>query len=81
MLLDAGCVAVEAGPENHDAMDAYGKKNNLTVVFAAWHPRPEYRIFKTGSLFSKNEDYPSGLVLVSEQGNPSRYKKEAPNVA
>lgn len=55
-------------------MDAFGKANGLTVVFAPWHPVPEYRVFKTGSLLSKNELYPSGLVLVevdSEGRNPT----------
>jgi hypothetical protein len=27
-------------------------------------------MFKTGSLLSRNDEYPSGLVIVDEKGNP-----------
>jgi len=54
----------------HAQMDAYGKANNVTVTFAPWHPAPEYRMFPTGSLLSRNEEYPSGLVIVGDDGTP-----------
>lgn len=54
----------------HAGMDEYGKTNGMTIVFAAWHPNPQYRIFKTGSLLSRNEEYPSGLIMVDERGVP-----------
>jgi hypothetical protein len=58
----------------HDEMDVYGKTNQMTVVFAAWHPNPQYRCFKTGSLLSRNDEYPSGLVIVDDKGRPSKWK-------
>lgn len=61
-------------PDKHAEMDEYGKANGLTVVFAPWHLNPEYRIFKTGSLLSRNERYPSGLVIVNERGTPLPWK-------
>lgn len=59
-----GCISTRTDGNKHAEMDAHGKANGLTIVFAAWHPRPEYRIFKTGSLLSRNEEYPSGLVIL-----------------
>lgn len=65
-----GFLALPSEGGKHAEMDAYGKANGMTVVFAPWHPNPQYRIFKTGSLLSRNEEYPSGLVIVNEQGVP-----------
>lgn len=59
-----GCLALRTAGDKHAEMDSYGKANGLTVVFAPWHPNPEYRVFKTGSLLSRNEEFPSGLVIV-----------------
>lgn len=61
----------------HAEMDAYGKANGMTVTFATWHPNPQYVIFKTGSLLSRNDQYPSGLVIVDERGTPNPW--QAPN--
>lgn len=55
-------------------MDTIGKAHGLTVVFAPWHPNPEYRIFKTGSLLSRNDEYPSGLVILNERGVPQPWQ-------
>jgi hypothetical protein len=70
----ASCLSMEAGVTPHDAMDKYAKENGLTAVFAPWHPSPEYRIFKSGTLLSDNQKYPAGLVIVDESGNPTPYK-------
>lgn len=51
-------------------IDQWAKANGLTVTYADWHPNPEYRAFKTGSLLSRNEGFPSGLVLVDNKGIP-----------
>jgi hypothetical protein len=59
----------------HSYMDAFGKSKGMTVVFATWHPEPGYTVFKTGSLLSRNEEYPSGLVLVDERGVPHPWKE------
>jgi hypothetical protein len=67
---DDTCIALPATGDRHAEMDAYGKANGMTVTYAAWHLNPEYRMFKTGSLLSRNDDYPSGLVIVDEKGNP-----------
>jgi hypothetical protein len=64
------CVSQITNGDKHAEMDAYGKANGLTVVFAPWHPHPEYRRFKTGSCLSRNDEYPSGLVIVNERGVP-----------
>lgn len=72
-----GCISTRTDGSKHAEMDAYGKANFLTVVFAPWHPNPEYRIFKTGSLLSRNEEFPSGLVIVNERGAPQPW--QAPN--
>ena len=72
-----GCLAVEAGIDlSPEAMDQMGKSEGLTIVYAAWHPQPEYRIFKTGTLASRNEDYPSGLVLVDERGKAQPWSNQ-----
>jgi hypothetical protein len=73
-----GCTGIYSDDSKHEEMDQYGKLNGLTVTFAAWHPNPEYRIFETGSLLSKNDlypsGYPSGLVIVDDKGNPKYWK-------
>jgi hypothetical protein len=56
--------------QTHYEMDAFGKANGMSITYAPWHPHPKYRQFKTGSLLSRNEDYPSGLVIVDDQGHP-----------
>ena len=66
-----GGVGVRSIGDNHAEMDTYGKANGMTVVFAPWHPNTEYRIFKTGSLLSRNEQYPSGLVIVNDKEEPT----------
>lgn len=68
------CLGIPTAVNRHDEMDAYGKSNGLTVTFAPWHPNPQYRIFKTGSLLSRNEEYPSGLVIVDDRGTPRPWK-------
>lgn len=68
-----GCLGLPAEDDKHADMDAFGKANGLTVVFAPWHPNPKYVIFKTGSLLSRNEEYPSGLVIVNEKGAPQSW--------
>lgn len=74
-VVDAGCISLPAlGEAQHAEMDQYGKANGLTVTFAPWHPNPSYGIFRTGSLLSRNEQYPSGLVIVDEQGLPKPWK-------
>jgi hypothetical protein len=70
------CIAIPADDNRHAEMDAYGKANGLTVTYAAWHPNPQYRMFKTGSLLSKNDKYPSGLVIVDEKGNPHPWNEK-----
>lgn len=72
-----GCLGVKTEGDKHAEMDAYGKSNSLTVVFSPWHLNPEYRIFKTGSLLSRNEEYPSGLIIVNQRGEPHPW--QAPN--
>lgn len=57
----------------HKEMDNFGKTNMMTVIFAPGHPNPSYRTFKTGSLLSKNDLYPSGLVIVDEKLNTKRW--------
>jgi hypothetical protein len=72
-----GCLGLPTEGDKHAEMDAYGKSNGMTVVFASWHLNPQYRIFKTGSLLIRNEEYPSGLVIVNERGAPQPW--QAPN--
>ncbi len=59
---------------SHDRMEKYGKANNLTIIYTAQYPNPEYRIFKTGSLCSRNEEYPKGLVIIDNKGMPRPYQ-------
>ncbi len=47
-------------------IDAFAKANDLTVTYCPWHPVPEYRMFRTGTLLSRNDEYPCGLVIVDE---------------
>jgi len=72
ILASGGCLSVTN--TTHAEMDAYGKANGLTVTFAPWHPNPQYRIFKTGSLLSRNDEYPSGLIIVNDNGEPEIWK-------
>lgn len=58
-----------------EQIDQWAKANEQTVTFAPWHPEPNFRIFKTGSLMLRNELYPSGLILVTHQGLPVPWKK------
>ena len=74
--LEYCCVAINLGKSSHDEIDTYGKANNLTIVYADWHPNPQYRVSKTGSFLSRNEKYPSGLILVDNKGEPHPYKKD-----
>lgn len=71
---DAITLAIQSDGSRHAEMDAYGKAHGMTVTFAPWHPNPQYRIFKTGTLLSGNEQYPSGLVIVNERGIPEPWK-------
>lgn len=64
------CISLSTEGRSHAEMDAYGKSNSLTITFAPWNPNPQYRTFKTGSLLSRNDEYPSGLVIVKEDGLP-----------
>lgn len=63
-------LAFLADGSKHADVDAWGKREGMTVTFAPWHPDAEYICFKTGTLLSRNDKYPSGLVIVDEQGNP-----------
>lgn len=75
-ILDDGESCVSIKSDNlHGKMDEYGKNHGVTVVFCPWHPNPEYRMFKTGTLCSRNDEYPSGLVIVNEKGVPHSWKK------
>lgn len=65
-----GCAGMPTAGDRHAEMDSFGKANGMTVVFAPWHQQPEYRVFKTGTLSSRNEEFPSGLVIVDERGAP-----------
>lgn len=76
VLKSGGCVAIRTETMSHDEFDAFGKMSGLTITYAAWHPNPEYRMFMTGSLASRNEKYPSGLVIIDDKGNPHPYKKD-----
>lgn len=67
------CIGIPSIGDKHQEMNEFGKANGMTVVFAPWHPNPEYRLFKTGSLLSRNEQYPSGLVIVEKDGQPKQY--------
>ena len=70
-----GCVAIPISVDaDHSDMDAWCKLNSKTATFAPWHPQPEYRIFKTGSLLSRNDQYPSGVVIVERGGTPRPWK-------
>ena len=75
-LRTGGCVSIKTDTITHDEYDAYGKMNGLTITYAEWHPHPEYRIFKTGTLLSRNDKYPSGLIIIDNRGNPIPYKKD-----
>lgn len=63
--------------ERHAERDAHGKQNGLTIVYAPWHSNPSYLSFKTGSLLSRNDEYPSGLVIVDQTGKPSPWSKDS----
>ncbi len=73
-MITIDCISFPNEEKHHSEWDSWGKENNMTVVFAPWHPNPEYRVFKTGSLLSKNEQYPSGLIVINDQGTPTKYK-------
>ena len=71
------CIAIRANSEvDHEKMDTWGKQNNMTVVYSPWHPNPDYRVFKTGTLLSRNNEYPSGVVIVDDKGKTHPYKKD-----
>ncbi len=53
-------------------IDEYGKKYKLTIVCHE-DCKNDYRIFKTGSLLSENEYYPSGLVTVGKKLKERKY--------
>jgi hypothetical protein len=71
---DMYCVGIQADHFTHKQMHELGLKTNQTIVYAAWHSSPEYRVFPTGSLLSRNEEYPCGLVIVDEKGKPTPWK-------
>lgn len=54
----------------HEEVDIWCKERNMTAAYAPWHPEPRYTIFETGTLLSKNSFYPSGVVIVEEDGTP-----------
>lgn len=76
IILQDGCLNFVPTEENHEVAHNICKKRNLTAVYCAWHPEPSYRVFRTGSLLSRNEEYPSGLVIVDESGTPTPWKTE-----
>jgi hypothetical protein len=80
VLEAGGCIAIPVAVDaDHTEMDAWCKANGKTATFAPWHPNPEYRIFTTGSLLSRNEQYPSGVVIVdrNEPPRPWKHAKES----
>lgn len=74
MLPEVMSWPIRASQETHTKVDAWAKSNRMTVTYADWHPNPKYRAFRTGSLLSHNEGYPSGLILIDSKGNPSPFK-------
>lgn len=71
-----GCISLSVeNTDLHSYYDEYGKENEVTITYSPWHPNPSYRIFKTGTLGSRNEEYPSGLIIVDEKGIPHVWKK------
>jgi len=80
ITLVGGCIAFSAGPPDKLAfamMDEYGKRNNKTVVYASWHPNPEYRISEGGSFGRRNDEFPIGLIIVDDKGIPHPWKKSS----
>lgn len=74
VLKSGGCVTIRTETISYDEYDVLGKKFGVTIIYADWHPNPEYRISKTGMFLSRNEKYPSGLILVDDKGIPHPYK-------
>ena len=77
MKTPTGCAAFrptsKSTEETHAKWHAFGIEHRMTITYAPWHSRPEYRMFATGSLLSRNEEFPSGLVLVWDDGTPVPY--------
>lgn len=70
MMVQDGVLAFVASEENHAVAHQLCRDRNLTATYAAWHPVPAYRVFRTGSLLSDNDKYPSGLVIIDDNGIP-----------
>lgn len=70
MLSEVISLPVQASLDTHRKIDVWAKANSMTVTYADWHPKPEYRMFKTGTLLSRNSEYPSGLILINQKGIP-----------
>ena len=73
LLQEATLTLLAPTDKYHNMIDQFGKANNLVITYAPWHTNPEYRIFKAGSLLSKNDKYPSGLVIINEKGEPKSF--------
>jgi hypothetical protein len=65
----------ESNSFDHAELDRHGKANGVTITHAPWHPEPGYTYFKTGSLLSRNQEYPSGLVIIGSDGKPKPYSQ------
>lgn len=58
-----GCVSLVVKMPNEDALSIFDielKAAGLTCIFC--REDSTFRIFKTGTLLSKNDEYPSGLL-------------------
>lgn len=75
--MNAGSCGILMVPRTtkHEELDKLVKDNKLTIVCTVWNQELEYRVFATGSLFSRNEEYPRGLVLIDAKGNPKPWTK------
>lgn len=73
-MTEMSCTSFLHAGQDLEEVDKWAKANGCTVTFASWHPSPELRIFKTGSLLSRNDEYPSGVVIVTRKGIPNPWR-------
>lgn len=75
VLYNGGCISFGITDESrHEEMDKWGKETGICVVYAPWHPNPEYRIHKAGTLCCHDSHkFTAGLIIMGEDTIPQPY--------
>ncbi len=73
-MIDDICIGFKNSCLSDSELDRHGKVNNITIVKTNHNNETDYRMFTTGTLLSRNDKYPSGLVILDNNGKPNKFE-------